>query len=121
MLQGFAEWSMFVDEARAQALQGVVPLRPAGRMGHTAVLGRVRNEEGGLTDVMTVFGGQGPNCSDFCTDLWHYDILENKWFMVYGEWLDRDLQHRALHSYACVAAEARHAVSINRLFFESRR
>ena len=79
MSQNLSEWSLFVDTQRAQNLMGVVPSRPAGRVGHTAALASVRLSTGAVVDVMTVYGGMSPNCSDFCSDLWQYDILNNKW------------------------------------------
>eukprot|EP00277_Geminigera_cryophila_P041428 CAMPEP_0173094320 /NCGR_PEP_ID=MMETSP1102-20130122/30846_1 /TAXON_ID=49646 /ORGANISM="Geminigera sp., Strain Caron Lab Isolate" /LENGTH=192 /DNA_ID=CAMNT_0013983165 /DNA_START=302 /DNA_END=878 /DNA_ORIENTATION=- len=39
-------WNTFVDDDRAKKLQGHVPSRPAGRSGHTAVLGTVVTEGG---------------------------------------------------------------------------
>ena len=100
MAQDWEEWSSFVDTARAKSLKGVVPVRPAGRAGHSAVLGIVRTPGGSERPVMTVFGGRSPNCTDFCRDLWQYSILDNEWFLVYGEWADRDLEHRKLYDYS---------------------
>jgi hypothetical protein len=37
-------------------------------------------------DVMAVFGGMSPNCTDYCPDLWYYDIVQNWWVILYGEW-----------------------------------
>ena len=78
MAQDWEEWSSFVDTARAKSLKGVVPVRPAGRAGHSAVLGIVRTPGGSERPVMTVFGGRSPNCTDFCRDLWQYSILDNE-------------------------------------------
>ena len=35
---------------------------------------------------MAVFGGMSPNCTDYCPDLWYYDIVQNWWVILYGEW-----------------------------------
>ena len=110
--QTWEEWYAFIDDARAEDLRGVVPLRPAGRAGHSAVLGRAQTEGGGGRPVMTVFGGRSPNCSDYCSDLWSYSILDNSWFMVHGQWEDRDLQQHQLYNYSAYnqrAPDKRHA------------
>ena len=100
MTQTWEEWYAFVDDARATDLRGVVPLRPAGRAGHSAVIGTALTAGSGGRPVMTVFGGRSPNCSDYCADLWQYSILDNSWFMVYGEWEDRDLRRHELYNYS---------------------
>jgi hypothetical protein len=112
MSQSWEEWSLFVDHDRARDLKGVVPMRPSGRAGHSAVLGVVRTAGGGGRPVMTIFGGQSPNCSDFCNDVWQYSILDNRWYMVYGEWVDRELAHTKLYNYSAYNQESptrRHA------------
>eukprot|EP00960_Hanusia_phi_P073758 768081-Hanusia_phi.AAC.2 len=98
--QNLSEWSLFVDNQRATNLMGVVPSRPAGRVGHSAALASVTLSTGAVVDVMTVYGGMSPNCSDFCSDLWQYDILNNRWYLIYGEWIDKDLQTQQLYDYS---------------------
>ena len=36
------------------------------RTGHTATLANVTMEDGQIREVMTILGGYGPNCSDYC-------------------------------------------------------
>ena len=86
--QGFQQWFEQKDEKASSMLRrGIVPARPAGRVGHTAVLAQVDSEDGsGLVDIMTIFGGISPNCTDYCTDIWNYDIMGNWWVINYGEW-----------------------------------
>jgi len=86
--QEFIDWLRH-KEKRPSSLRrrGIVPSRPAGRYGHTASISVAKNAAGdGLTDIMAVFGGQSPNCTDYCTDFWYYDIMQNWWILLYGEW-----------------------------------
>ncbi len=50
-------------------------------------------EDGRVREVMTILGGYGPNCSDYCRDFWHYDFRDGRWVVQYleywskfGEW-----------------------------------
>eukprot|EP00294_Goniomonas_avonlea_P008411 CAMPEP_0114544590 /NCGR_PEP_ID=MMETSP0114-20121206/2956_1 /TAXON_ID=31324 /ORGANISM="Goniomonas sp, Strain m" /LENGTH=745 /DNA_ID=CAMNT_0001728977 /DNA_START=159 /DNA_END=2396 /DNA_ORIENTATION=+ len=86
-------------EVTAAQRRGIVPARPAGRHGHTAVLSKVRNDQDFLVDVMTIMGGQSPNCSDFCPDLWHYNLDFNKWTILYGEWWGQTQVWQKMYDY----------------------
>ena len=86
--QEFIDWLRH-KEKRPSTLRrrGIVPSRPAGRSSHTAVIHTTTSQDGeGTTDIMAVFGGQSPNCTDYCSDFWYYDIMENWWILLYGEW-----------------------------------
>jgi hypothetical protein len=43
----------------------------AGRASHTAVITKVKSQDGvGTVDVMAIYGGLSPNCTDYCPDFW---------------------------------------------------
>ena len=86
--QEFIDWLRHKEKKPSSLRRrGIIPTRPAGRWGHTAVVSQAKNQEGtGYTDIMAVFGGQSPNCTDYCTDFWYYDIMQNWWIILYGEW-----------------------------------
>jgi hypothetical protein len=96
ILQDFQQWFEQKDQKASSMLRrGIVPARPAGRVGHTAVIAQVESVDGsGLKDIMTVYGGISPNCTDYCADIWNYDIMGNWWVINYGEWwgVDNDWQ-----------------------------
>jgi hypothetical protein len=64
--------------------RGQVPGQPSGRAGHTATLSNVTMEDGRMREVMTILGGYGPNCSDYCRDFWHYDFRDGRWVAQYA-------------------------------------
>lgn len=66
--------------------RGQVPGQPSGRAGHSATLSNVTMEDGRIREVMTILGGYGPNCSDYCRDFWHYDFRDARWVVQYVEY-----------------------------------
>ena len=86
--QEFIDWLRHKENKPSSLRRrGIVPSRPAGRYGHTASISQAKSQDGeGMTDIMAVFGGQSPNCTDYCTDFWYYDIMDNWWILLYGEW-----------------------------------
>ena len=72
--QDFIDWiSLQQKEKKPSTIlrRGIVPSRPAGRAGHTAVINRVKSPTGdGDLDIMAVYGGLSPNCTDYCPDYW---------------------------------------------------
>ena len=100
--QEFIDWLRHKEKKpSSQRRRGMVPGRPAGRFGHTASVSQAKNQKGdGLTDIMAVFGGQSPNCTDYCTDFWYYDIMDNWWILLYGEWWGVTKEWQRMHDYA---------------------
>lgn len=39
---------------------------------------QIPSDVGQPLDVMTIFGGQSLNCSDYCRDVWHYTLGERR-------------------------------------------
>jgi hypothetical protein len=73
--ESFADWYNKKDTSIVTRIRrGVVPARPSGRIGHSVSVSRTLRENGDSADVMVLFGGLSPNCSDFCADLWYYDL-----------------------------------------------
>ena len=104
--QGYQKWFELKDEETSTLeRRGIVPARPAGRTGHTAVIAQVISEDGsGLVDIMTVFGGISPNCTDYCVDIWNFDIMGNWWVIDYGEWWGVDNNWQTMWDYSAYNA-----------------
>jgi hypothetical protein len=100
--QQFIDWLRH-KETKPSSLRrrGIVPSRPAGRFGHSALIHKAKSRDGdGMIDVMAVFGGQSPNCTDYCTDFWYYDIMDNWWIILYGEWWGEIKEWQKLWDYS---------------------
>lgn len=73
-MQNFIDWiSLNQKEKRPSSIlrRGIVPARPAGRAMHSAVITKVKAQDGvGTVDIMAVYGGLSPNCTDYCPDYW---------------------------------------------------
>jgi hypothetical protein len=80
--------------------RGQVPGQPSGRSGHTATLSNVTMEDGSIREVMTIVGGYGPNCSDYCRDFWHYDFRDDRWVMQYMEYWSKFGEWAATANYS---------------------
>lgn len=100
--QEFIDWIRLKEQRPTSLIRrGIVPSRPAGRYGHTSVMSKAKADDfGGTTDIMVVFGGQSPNCTDYCVDLWYYDIVDNWWVMVYGEWWGETKEWQRMWDYS---------------------
>lgn len=66
----YGRFSKKNNDPRFPERVGNVPARPSGRFGHNAVVAETlrlnADDELVPTTVMTIYGGQGPNCSDYC-------------------------------------------------------
>ena len=96
--QSYEEWFTIKDPTSA-LYRNVVAARPAGRFGHSAVIGSSFGTAGENVAVMTIFGGYSPNCTDFCNDMWHYVFASNSWIMLYGEWNGAGGEREAMYDY----------------------
>lgn len=50
---------------------------PSGRVHHSMAL--VLNRDTGSRETVVMFGGESIDCTDYCNDLWHYNIPNNLW------------------------------------------
>ena len=50
---------------------------PSGRIHHGMAL--TLNRETGIRDTIIMYGGESIDCTDYCDDVWHYNIPNNLW------------------------------------------